>query len=54
MPSISTEEDLDVEPTEPIDDFAPYVAALAALGIGRSTFRRLLEGRTPKRVGRGR
>jgi DNA processing protein len=37
-----------VRSAEPTEESAPYMAALAALGVGRSTFRRLLEGRTPK------
>jgi DNA processing protein len=33
---------------DPADEFEAYAASLAALGVGRSTLRRLLAGRTPK------
>jgi DNA processing protein len=33
---------------EPVEDLGPYATSLAALGVGRSTLRRLLADRTPK------
>jgi len=48
MSQLSAEKTPVAEATEQTELVAPYVAALAALGVGRSTFRRLLENRTPK------
>jgi DNA processing protein len=49
MQAISPETQALTEVAEdPADERGPYAASLAALGVGRSTLRRLLAGRTPK------